>query len=299
MDTCHALCRAGLFATARNGISVASLQSRSRRQLIASLGAENSTDLYRSVKFEDAAMAGNPLFDDDDPMAVPSFIQRALHAPDDDDLDLAIAPRNRDLDLFTTAEEETELQQLIRHWMNERHAPDILPGQEVVLSKMLDHIRRQSEIVLLLRSDPDTSEDEHFRIMLAQTEIERVKFIVRSYLRIRLHKIEKYARYIAATPEIQTRLSQTEVNHAKRYAKLTEDHFHISVLRSLPEHQQSLDDSTVFTPPMSRTLSQTLTLPSYPVLFLSMRETNVPPYDSRMERRFSYGKIKSCSPLTR
>ena len=41
------------------------------------------------------------------------------------------------------AEEETPLQQLIRHWTNERHAPDILPAQEDLLMSVLDHIRRQ------------------------------------------------------------------------------------------------------------------------------------------------------------
>ena len=38
---------------------------------------------------------------------------------------------------------ETLFQQLVRHWLNERHAPDILPIQAEVLSTLLDHIRRQ------------------------------------------------------------------------------------------------------------------------------------------------------------
>lgn len=38
---------------------------------------------------------------------------------------------------------ETLFQQLVRHWLNERHAPDILPIQAEVLSALLDHIRRQ------------------------------------------------------------------------------------------------------------------------------------------------------------
>lgn len=73
--------------------------------------------------------------------------------------------------------------------------------------------------------------------MLVQTEVERVKFVVRSYIRTRLYKartsthprpslclmardpqIEKFARYIVATPEVQEKLSQTELDHAKRYA---------------------------------------------------------------------------------
>lgn len=43
-----------------------------------------------------------------------------------------------------------------------------------------------------LRADPDTSEEEHFQMMLVQTEMERVRFIVRSYLRTRLYKVSFY-----------------------------------------------------------------------------------------------------------
>ena len=96
----------------------------------------------------------------------------------------------------------------------------------------------QSSTVSLLRTDPDASEDEHFRIMLAQTEIERVKFVVRSYVRTRLSKvlnlstirykrsmtdsrqIEDYARWILSNPPLQERLSETELSHAQRCAKL-------------------------------------------------------------------------------
>ncbi len=43
--------------------------------------------------------------------------------------------------------DETPLEQLIRHWMNERNAPDILPAQEFLLNRLLDHLRRQVRIV--------------------------------------------------------------------------------------------------------------------------------------------------------
>ncbi|EIM84907.1 GINS complex Sld5 component [Stereum hirsutum FP-91666 SS1] len=135
--------------------------------------------------------------------------------------------------------------------MNERHSPDILEGQEGVLGTLLDHIRRQSETVTLLKGDPNSSEDEHFRIVLAQTEIERVKFIVRSYLRTRLFKIEKYSRHIIHEVELQTRLSQTELNHAKRYADLWEAHLRTALLDALPRAQRELDvKDNPFEPPM-------------------------------------------------
>ena len=37
----------------------------------------------------------------------------------------------------------TPLERLTRHWMNERHAPDILAAQEDLLTNLLDHLRRQ------------------------------------------------------------------------------------------------------------------------------------------------------------
>jgi GINS complex subunit 4 len=40
-----------------------------------------------------------------------------------------------------------------------------------------------------LRADPSTSEEEHFRLVLVQTEMERGKWLVRSYVRARLHKV--------------------------------------------------------------------------------------------------------------
>jgi len=171
-------------------------------------------------------------------------------APDNDnlgdgDVQMPAAPP-----LFEEDEVEMPLQQLIRQWTNERYAPDVLPVAEDVLAGLLDHIRCQSETVQLLRSDPSSSEEEHFRIMLAQTEVERVKFVVRSYLRTRLFKIERFARYIMTNPEVQQRLSENEVDHARRFARLTDRHFYLSVLQGLPETQQTLDDKTPFLPPM-------------------------------------------------
>ncbi|KAH9847085.1 GINS complex Sld5 component [Lenzites betulinus] len=185
-------------------------------------------------------------------MAGPSFVERARAAPEDNDFaigdDFGGA---RPTILAQELAEETPFQQLIRHWMNERHAPDVLPGQEMLLGRLLDHIRKQSNDVALLRADPDSSEEEHFRIMLVQTEVERVKFVIRSYIRTRLHKIEKYARHISATPEIHEKLSKAELDHARRYSRLVEDHFTQSVLQSLPEQQRPYEENVAFMPPMT------------------------------------------------
>lgn len=50
-----------------------------------------------------------------------------------------------------------------------------------------------------MREDPSTSEEEHIRIMLVQIEVERVKFIVRSYVRTRLFKVGSALLHVSFT----------------------------------------------------------------------------------------------------
>jgi GINS complex subunit 4 len=74
---------------------------------------------------------------------LPSFLDRLENTRDrDDDGDDPMRNEQADFVLFPDAD-ETPLQQLIRHWMNERHAPDILSTQDDLLTKLLDHIRKQ------------------------------------------------------------------------------------------------------------------------------------------------------------
>ncbi|KAJ4488097.1 hypothetical protein J3R30DRAFT_3695745 [Lentinula aciculospora] len=206
----------------------------------------NTAALYRSSKSRKSRTSALALDSDNEDqditMASASTSIRARTGPTAPILDLP-------------QDDESPLSQLTRHWMNERHAPDILPAEEELLASLLDHIRRQSDAVQLLRGEPSASEEEHIRIMLVQMEVERVKFIVRSYVRTRLFKIEKFARFIMTDATIQTRITTAERVHASRHAHLTDHHFHNSVLQSLPETQSHLDDTPIFMPPMSSSFS--------------------------------------------
>lgn len=91
----------------------------------------------------------------DDFGAGPSFFDRARRAPDDDD-DFPILDHIAPGVLPQEVAEETPYQQLVRHWLDERHAPDVLPGQEALLGRLLDHVRKQvsaREMVLRVAID--------------------------------------------------------------------------------------------------------------------------------------------------
>lgn len=44
---------------------------------------------------------------------------------------------------FEEEEEETALAKLMRSWLNERHSPELLAGEEAVVGRLLDHVRKQ------------------------------------------------------------------------------------------------------------------------------------------------------------
>lgn len=85
-----------------------------------------------------------------------------------------------------------------------------------------------------MRGDPDANEDEHYQIILVQTEMERIRFIIRSYTRARIAKIEKHAKYILQNLDMQRRLSMMELKYLQVYERLLENHFNTTVLKDLP-----------------------------------------------------------------
>ncbi|EJD42690.1 hypothetical protein AURDEDRAFT_185875 [Auricularia subglabra TFB-10046 SS5] len=145
-----------------------------------------------------------------------------------DDDDFQFEPADDDRNIVT---------RLMRHWQDERHAPDILPFQGEIVERALQLLGEQGELVLRLQTRDDTSEEEHFKMMLVQTEMERVKFI-----------IEKHAPYLLSTPEIQPRLSAMELSHAVTYGNLIAAQFHSAVLTNLPESMRGLTDDAPYTP---------------------------------------------------
>lgn len=166
--------------------------------------------------------------------------------------------------------EETKVRALMRRWMDERLAPDLLPWQGELVAEILEMLQSQNEIAAQLQGNVNTTEEEHFAVMLVQTEVERVKFVLRSYLRSRLNKIEKYTPFILATPEVQRNLSELEQNYVQRFGDLMGSHFKVSTLNNLPAHMHSLAEENPNMPSM-------ITEPNKSTaVFFRVREDDVP-----------------------
>ncbi|KAJ1966617.1 GINS complex subunit [Dimargaris xerosporica] len=94
----------------------------------------------------------------------------------------------------------------------------------------------------MLEAIQEDNTAQAFTVMLYQSEIERIKYLLRSYLRTRLQKIEKHVMYYTSTDDYISRMSVSERHYAQRYRALHEGHLRKSCLDKLPPAVQALDE---------------------------------------------------------
>lgn len=156
------------------------------------------------------------------------------------DIDDILAEVSRDSLAQQHEKAARDLEELTRLWVAERVAPEILPYPDALMERVLDRVRKQIELVeeQTGNMDPKTN----FRLILYQTELERFKFLVRSFLRARIAKIDKHPVHILNTPEALAYLSLPERQYLEQHHALLSRHYDASFLSSFPPQLQRLDD---------------------------------------------------------
>lgn len=101
-------------------------------------------------------------------------------------------------------------------WLNEKFAPEILPNKSEIVECLLGQISYMEENLQNLSSSD-------FQKSLHQMEVDRLRFIITSYLRTRLEKIETYVFAIVKSEEERIEnnqllyLTDNEMQFAKAY----------------------------------------------------------------------------------
>eukprot|EP01084_Bolivina_argentea_P138584 243939_1 len=141
-------------------------------------------------------------------------------------------------------------------WRNEKLAPEILQYEDEVVDRI--------KIELDIREDEiDDSQDEIKSNMNCynenkiksssnywfKKEIERIKYILHSYLRIRIWKIQKYTLYLLTDTDAYNNLSAHEQQFAQKYSDLNETHFKNCFLRELPSKYQKVHEEEMCVKP--------------------------------------------------
>jgi len=156
---------------------------------------------------------------------------------DIDDILLEVDPASQ-----SVPHETQDLQQLSRAWVAERSCPELLDWPSDRLFERINaRIKRQIERVEEMTGDMDPK--TNFGLIVIQTELERYKYLVRSYLRARMAKIDRHALHYLSAPQLRARLSDTELAYATRHQALLHNHYLSSFLASFPPQLQNLNDA--------------------------------------------------------
>ncbi|XJO77605.1 hypothetical protein BDV3_002163 [Batrachochytrium dendrobatidis] len=129
-------------------------------------------------------------------------------------------------------------QSMIRAWVNEKAAPDLLPFQHDLVSQLRFIVETQQEGVHLRYSGQPTF---NFLKFIYGLELERIKFVLRSYIRLRLGKIQHMTIYLLSDPELRMCMSDEELFFAERFQTLIQTYHKGSYLGNLSKQWQALD----------------------------------------------------------
>ncbi|KAI3406990.2 SLD5 [Candida oxycetoniae] len=152
-------------------------------------------------------------------------------------------------------------QELTEAMLNERMAPELLPYKGSLMSTILSYISNQQQLLLDSHEYGDMnsgngiiSDDFKLRLMIIETDVERLSYLVRLYLRTRLTKLNKFTIYYVNEShnnsgdddneeEQKQLLSVEERDYINNYLKLLTQLYNNCFLKKLPNILTLLDDN--------------------------------------------------------
>lgn len=136
---------------------------------------------------------------------------------------------------------DSSVMRLKRAWVSERLCPEMLEYQGELLEDVRERVAAQCKALEERereRAERGSSgaEDASEKMMddIMWIEVNRVKYLMREYLRTRLHKIEEYSLHVLTDEDTSRRLSEKELEYAEGYVKAVDVHFG-DALRELPQ----------------------------------------------------------------
>lgn len=146
--------------------------------------------------------------------------------------------------------------QLVTAMLNERMAPELLPHKHELMKEVLSKLLSQQQYLLDSYEYGDSnaesgvlSADFKIQLMIIETEIERLSYLVRLYVRTRLAKIDEFTIfYINKTsdePEgAPALMSAQEKTYMHKHFKILTQLYNNSFLKKFPDSLTYLDDTT-------------------------------------------------------
>ncbi len=133
-----------------------------------------------------------------------------------------------------------DVERLAEAWRTEGNAPEILPYQQELVERVQTVLEDQTAKVedSLEASGNEKRQDLNFTLVLYQMDIERVRYSLARYLRIRILKIEKSLYAIFSDLNLRGRLSRKELKFAETLYAMNNTYFEEQIKKKLTDEAQ-------------------------------------------------------------
>lgn len=138
------------------------------------------------------------------------------------------------MDEYESLMATSDVELLKRAWRNEKSSPEILQFQASLVQRSREQIQLMEETI----EEFTRNGFDPLIVSVYQMDMDRAQYMLRSYLRTRLQKIEKDMIHISKT-DLWNRLSKEEEGFAKRCYENMKSYLNESVLSKLPSGYQS------------------------------------------------------------
>ena len=141
---------------------------------------------------------------------------------------------------------DSEVMRLKRAWVQERLSPEMSPHEGALWEAVKEAVETQEDVLTQRASDraerggSETDVSDKVLDDVMWMEVNRVKYLLREYLRTRLVKIEAHAMHFVRDEAAWAKLGEHERRYAEGYVGAMEEHSK-SVLNELPESYRDLD----------------------------------------------------------
>nr|XP_034957925.1 DNA replication complex GINS protein SLD5-like isoform X2 [Zootoca vivipara] len=124
-------------------------------------------------------------------------------------------------------------------WMNEMFSPELLESKSEVVDCVVEQLEH-------MEANLKRAEKGDLKVSIHRMEVERIRYILSSYLRCRLRKIEKYFPHVLEKEKTRAEgesalLSPEEFAFAKEYMANIEAHLRNVALKHMPPNLQKMD----------------------------------------------------------
>ncbi|KAI9298145.1 hypothetical protein K502DRAFT_322884 [Neoconidiobolus thromboides FSU 785] len=138
--------------------------------------------------------------------------------------------------------QSTSIESLQKLLINERNCPELLKFNFLLLEEVNELLELQLANLEIIQLNSKNKPEDEIKVLLLQSDIDKIQYCLRNYFRTRIDKIERYSIYFYLNLNIfQELFAEFELDYLRDYYSLYTNYLKSNQPETLPEEIRLLD----------------------------------------------------------